>query len=105
MSAPIVAVISSTLSSPRCYAEKIGAGKEASIGPYQVDLWVQVTGVIDSRLEAVIAPPKGTSPGVSPDRWHLPPNFTPFMLPIGAILTLANVGAGDRAVTISHWTV
>ena len=88
---------------PRCEAVAITAGSTGSYGPFGEARWMQIHGAADARVEYVVAPPVGSSPGVSPDRQQIPSQRTPILIPVGAVLTLVNVGAGTRAFTLVSW--
>ena len=83
----------------------IASGDAVSWGPFTEDVTAQVHGIVDARLEYVIAPPVGTYGGISPDRGPLPAQRTPLLIPTGAALTIANVGAGTRAPAITFLRV
>lgn len=88
---------------PRAEAVAVEQGRAGSYGPFGEARWIQVHGVSDARVEYVVAPPVGTSPGVSPDRQQLPSQREPILIPLGAVLTIVNVGAGTRAFTLVSW--
>lgn len=81
---------------------QVNGGDAQTWGPHGETRWVQVHGVVSAQVEYVIAPPVGSFPGLFPDRYQLPDQRTPILLPAGCGLTLANVGAGARTFVICY---
>lgn len=90
----------------RVVAFSVPASGSSGIGPYDVDMAIQLHGLSDSRLSYTLVPALGGLPsGVSPDATQVPVSGYPLILPAGSSLVINNTGAGTRAYSASIWPI
>lgn len=90
----------------RVVAFSVASNGSAGIGPFDLDMAVQLHGLSSSQVSYTLVGAPGSLPaGVSPDAAAVPVSGYPIILPAGSSLVINNNGAGTRAYSASIWPV